>query len=183
MGPISGTMEGMASIFYDNGRGLWTAKFTVTTTPRRNRVVRAKTREALDAKIADLGLRDTGNRTTYARSGMDRRQKLAEARKIARHIEAQFWARVRAMGRDKHCPYCEVPLSMWNGTKDHIVPLVRGGDDSLDNLQYICWQCNVEKKSRTHDEWQYTGPVPRPFRMNPKWGDAVVVENGPANAR
>jgi len=30
-------------------------------------------------------------------------------------------------------------------TKDHIVPLVRGGRDSLDNFQTLCARCNVRK--------------------------------------
>lgn len=66
------------------------------------------------------------------------------------------------------CHYCLVELNVFNGVMDHKVPVLRGGSDAADNLDYVCWQCNLEKALRTPDEWSYSGPVPRDFRPAPK---------------
>lgn len=31
---------------------------------------------------------------------------------------------------------------------DHIVPVSRGGEDTLENLQLLCWKCNTTKGDR-----------------------------------
>jgi 5-methylcytosine-specific restriction endonuclease McrA len=36
-------------------------------------------------------------------------------------------------------------------TEDHIVPLTKGGNDGIDNIQPLCGPCNSKKKQRTVD--------------------------------
>lgn len=36
-------------------------------------------------------------------------------------------------------------------TRDHIVPLSRGGDNYIDNIQPLCRSCNAKKGTKTHD--------------------------------
>lgn len=43
------------------------------------------------------------------------------------------------------CCYCETPLTMENYTKEHLIPKVRGGRDTKENLKPCCVDCNTEK--------------------------------------
>ncbi len=52
------------------------------------------------------------------------------------------------------CFYCgEQLMSSREGHFDHIIPLVRGGSDSADNIVFSCRPCNWSKHDRTLDEW------------------------------
>lgn len=46
---------------------------------------------------------------------------------------------------DGICPRCGRKTDKF--TKDHIIPLSRGGTNSLDNLQPLCQRCNVQKSN------------------------------------
>ncbi len=47
------------------------------------------------------------------------------------------------------CAYCGTPCESW----DHVMPLSRGGPNTLDNIVPCCWPCNSDKKHRTPEEW------------------------------
>jgi len=51
-------------------------------------------------------------------------------------------AYVRQSGR---CALCGVPVPVELMTRDHIVPLSRGGGTDWDNIQLTCEQCNARK--------------------------------------
>ncbi len=56
--------------------------------------------------------------------------------------------------RDGHlCLYCGQSFSPRQLTRDHIVPVSRGGDDGWTNLASACRSCNQRKNNRTPDEW------------------------------
>jgi len=42
---------------------------------------------------------------------------------------------------------------------DHVVPLVKGGAHSIDNIQPLCWSCNRWKNTRILDFRSETGGV------------------------
>jgi 5-methylcytosine-specific restriction endonuclease McrA len=54
------------------------------------------------------------------------------------------------------CAYCGAPPGEGKYgrlTVDHMVPLARGGDHSIENVVPCCWPCNVSKKRQTVLEW------------------------------
>ena len=56
--------------------------------------------------------------------------------------------------RDRHqCLYCGVTGSDNSLTRDHIVPVSRGGRDKWSNVATACRRCNVSKADRTPEEW------------------------------
>jgi len=64
------------------------------------------------------------------------------------------WTRLRRMvqARDEEtCVWCgkKVP----EGHLDHILPISKGGTDSLDNLVWSCAACNLERNNKTLREW------------------------------
>lgn len=48
------------------------------------------------------------------------------------------------------CTYCS---SAENLTIDHIVPLSRGGEHTIENLTTACWTCNCSKGAKLLEEW------------------------------
>lgn len=52
------------------------------------------------------------------------------------------------------CPYCGCELNCDNFSADHILPVSRGGKNTIDNLQQICKKCNNSKGSMTEDEYK-----------------------------
>lgn len=43
-------------------------------------------------------------------------------------------------------PYCNVDLRNCTPHWDHIIPRVKGGTDSVHNMQYLCETCNLNKR-------------------------------------
>jgi 5-methylcytosine-specific restriction endonuclease McrA len=152
---------GAGSIYRRSRDGLWVAAITLSVTPRRRKVFTARTRELLLDRLAVAGVTIDDSHPV----AQGRLTAMSAARELGRHTGAEWNALVRTSPRK--CPYCGVPLNLFNRTKDHKVPVARGGSDAIDNLEPICWECNASKGDRTHEEFVYTGPRPRDFRPHP----------------
>lgn len=77
-----------------------------------------------------------------------RASRLAEARARGKHTEQEWAALVEEF--NGRCVIC------WGRgvlTKDHVVPLHRGGSDAIENIQPVCRSCNSRKGSTT-DDWR-----------------------------
>lgn len=93
-----------------------------------------------------------------------RTEKMRQAKARGTHTADEWHALVRATPT---CRYCGVRLNVFNRVSDHRIPVGRGGSDAIDNIDAVCWQCNLEKALRTPEEWSYEGPTPRPFAPMP----------------
>jgi len=58
------------------------------------------------------------------------------------------------MVRFRHCFYCGKALSRRRATKDHVIPLSKGGGNSQKNIVDACRKCNSEKGCLTIEEFR-----------------------------
>ena len=76
------------------------------------------------------------------------RREKARARELRK---SSWWRQKLARGI---CHYCGGRFPPEELTMDHVVPLVRGGRSSKNNLVPCCKTCNNEKQSRLLQEWE-----------------------------
>ena len=72
------------------------------------------------------------------------------------------------------CLYCGHHFSRGELTRDHVLPLSKGGRDTWVNVVTACWCCNVKKGSRTP---QQAGMplIAVPYR--PSWVEHLILSN------
>ena len=77
------------------------------------------------------------------------------ARERGRHTAQEWFALVRSV--DSTCYYCGLQCRRWPNhmriTKDHKLPVSRGGSDAIDNIVVACKRCNSEKSNMTDEEF------------------------------
>lgn len=78
-----------------------------------------------------------------------RRRYVREANAEGSHA-VEEWEEVLAAADDK----CLVCGTDENITKDHIVPLSRGGTDYIENIQPLCHSCNASKGNRYIEDYR-----------------------------
>ena len=64
------------------------------------------------------------------------------------------WREV-VVSSDGRCAYCGRLVGVENLTLDHVVPMSKGGSNSIENVTLACLECNLRKANRTH-------PAPQP---------------------
>lgn len=52
------------------------------------------------------------------------------------------------------CPYCEKAIPLNEISWDHLIPLHRGGQNEMENLQFVCMKCNFLKGTLLDDEYK-----------------------------
>lgn len=66
--------------------------------------------------------------------------KATPRKKIKRELLDKAWDDSQGI-----CALCGKPMTFWNKTVDHIVPLSKGGDNKRENIRYVHQSCNRVK--------------------------------------
>ncbi|MBN2829471.1 MAG: HNH endonuclease [Candidatus Cloacimonetes bacterium] len=79
--------------------------------------------------------------------------KITEQPFVDPHKELDYYNiienRLRIFERDNYkCYYCDMQLTRFSATIDHIQPVSQGGDNSYDNLVTSCLQCNSRRGAK-----------------------------------
>lgn len=69
------------------------------------------------------------------------------------NLTAAEWTAIQAM-QGGACAYC---LTVAKLSMEHVVPLSRGGSNTMANVVGACRPCNSSKKARTIEEWMGAG--------------------------
>ena len=89
-----------------------------------------------------------------------RQQRLDAARELGHHTDADWWALYRSVGG--RCYYCGIKTKAYlcsphapnYATRDHRVPLSRGGSNAIENMAVACRACNSAKGDLTEAEFR-----------------------------
>ena len=57
----------------------------------------------------------------------------------------------------------------FRATADHVVPLTRGGQTTLNNLVTACWNCNIGKLNALLSQMRVEDPINHPTEEKLKW--------------
>lgn len=63
---------------------------------------------------------------------------------------------------DNRCAYCGSDGEL---TKDHVVPISRGGRHAVGNIVPACWQCNMSKGTKFLVEWRKSYGLDQPLAV------------------
>lgn len=66
------------------------------------------------------------------------------------------------------CAYCNTELTLKTATKDHIIPVSKGGKSTFTNLCICCEKCNSAKSNKQNNRWKprITPWKPTIFELN-----------------
>lgn len=112
----------------------------------------ARKRERYQANLATGRER---SRVQTARSITPERQRAANSRKKAKAGGAigshsvKEWNRLVARYRGE-CAYCGAVANL---TREHVIPVSRGGSDFIGNILPACTSCNCSKQDKLPMEW------------------------------
>ena len=51
------------------------------------------------------------------------------------------------------CAYCGCDLNVYGKHTDHVIPISKGGLNTISNIRWVCPTCNLSKGYKTEEEW------------------------------
>ena len=136
-------------------------------------------RDAVAWTLGDpcLNVRGGTRRDTGGRSSLDLHPIIAARGQVRPHALDPTPALTNAslFARDQHlCMYCGKSYARQLLTRDHVVPISRGGRDTWENVVCACFSCNSRKGGRTPQ--QASMPLLAiPYR--PSWIEHLILSN------
>lgn len=89
---------------------------------------------------------------------------------LGRHCNTKLFERDRYL-----CAYCGVRFERQALTRDHVMPVSRGGQDEWTNVVTACGRCNRRKDARTPDE-AHMPLLYVPYQ--PNWYEDFILQMG-----
>lgn len=77
-------------------------------------------------------------------------RKRAEKFGLTEHFSEQEWFTMIEFSGNK-CVSCKRDIDKIFVTADHVIPLTKGGPNTIDNIQVLCRSCNSIKRDRVID--------------------------------
>jgi 5-methylcytosine-specific restriction endonuclease McrA len=80
-----------------------------------------------------------------------RRRRIVKLNAIGSFTEIEFLEKLKEY--NYKCYWCGKKMNKKEITRDHYIPLTKGGTDYIDNIVPCCCSCNCIKKDRMPDEY------------------------------
>lgn len=145
--------KGSGALFL-RGDGIWVARITLPSPRGEVRRTQVTSRRFCDTlrKLTEIH----PPRPEFLIPGSPRVEAMRAARERGQHTAREWFALGRSVGW--RCHYCGIQCHSRNrpsqrATKDHRIPVTRGGSDAIDNIVVACKQCNSEKATLTDQEY------------------------------
>lgn len=144
---MSGRAYGSGSVYQRASDGRWIGKFT---SRGQRATFTAKTREGAEGQLDAWLAVNRPEALSLTVQEATRKAHMVRARSLGTHTKGEWAAKLSCAGG--LCTYCKRPLGRVTH-KDHVIPVSRGGSDSIDNVTPACWDCNMAKGAMTGDEF------------------------------
>lgn len=121
-------------------------------------------------------------------SGSSRSQRISEARKKGKHTKEEWDTLIQVC--EHKCVKCGASKKRLEGgvlCKDHILPIYKGGSDSIENIQPMCRNCNASKGPENKDyrpiDWrerlQNACKTPAKRHAQDMTGKKIIISSSP----
>lgn len=78
---------------------------------------------------------------------LSRRYKVRKRNSLTNHHTTMEWLELKKAFKNS-CLCCGEAELVVLITRDHIIPISKGGTDSIDNIQPLCLVCNIKKRDK-----------------------------------
>ncbi len=97
------------------------------------------------------GLLEYGYTLSEIRKGWGLKLEYDRSRVATNTTEANAIFEYIKSAYNSRCAYCDKKTI--HLTKDHVVPVSKGGEDNMENIVPACWECNCSKHARNLLDW------------------------------